>query len=51
MSSSDKKPNGKFDAEILNTDMEIMELCVDEQAHVAGGAIGSFLKIGFVKGE
>jgi hypothetical protein len=25
----------------LNTDIAIIELCVDEQAHVAGGALGA----------
>jgi hypothetical protein len=51
MSSSDNKTVGKFDAETFSTDMEIMELCVDEQAHVAGGAIDTFLKLGDIKGE
>jgi hypothetical protein len=51
MRSSDKQPTGQFDAETFNTDMEIMELCVDEQAHVAGGAIDTFLKLGSIKGE
>lgn len=31
----------KFDADVFNTDMAIIELCVDEQAHVAGGALAA----------
>jgi hypothetical protein len=42
MLSSDKKPTDNFDAEKLDTDVEVIELCVDEQAHVAGGALGPF---------
>jgi hypothetical protein len=41
MRSSDKQPMGQFAAETFNTDMAIIELCVDEQAHVAGGALGA----------
>jgi hypothetical protein len=51
MRSNDNKPADKYGAEDLLADMEIMELCVDEQAHVAGGAIDTFLKVGTIKGE
>jgi hypothetical protein len=51
MNSSDNETVGKLEADALNTDMEIMELCVDELAHVAGGAIDTFLKLGTIKGE
>jgi hypothetical protein len=46
MLSSDKKPTDNFDAEKSNTDMEVIELCVDEQAHVAGGTLGPFKAVG-----
>jgi hypothetical protein len=41
MGSNDRNLTRRSDAEKLTDDMEIMELCVDEQAHVAGGALGA----------
>jgi hypothetical protein len=43
--ADDKKPISRSGVEKLNSDMEVVELSVDEQAHVAGGAVDSFLKI------